>query len=286
VNETRDVVVTARNKRLWLIRQLYELIGGVGIESKGMSSSVLGNTFGVNENVFERARKELRATGALQVRFTGIPLADGGGRIAHWTLTKPYEEVEALLIAQWKNESSNYGESKKDDNELLPKVAGTLSTVESIPEPLPAPQPKVPDKAPVVIARRDSEETRAIAGPDDISPFAGIRVLRRDESAAYVAAAKQYAQRSTLIDTKLKELEDAGITVDRSAIRFDRDAQFEAVGLAIPYITALENTVKNLEASVADLQRKAKDVPELRGRVEAQKRQIERMVAEKVNANA
>jgi hypothetical protein len=274
VNETRDVVVTARNKRLWLIRQLYELIGGVGIESKGMSSSVLGNTFGVNENVFERARKELRATGALQVRFTGIPLADGGGRIAHWTLTKPYEEVEALLIAQWKNESSNYGESKKDDNELLPKVAGTLSTVESIPEPLPAPQPKVPDKAPVVIARRDSEETRA------------IRVLRRDESAAYVAAAKQYAQRSTLIDTKLKELEDAGITVDRSAIRFDRDAQFEAVGLAIPYITALENTVKNLEASVADLQRKAKDVPELRGRVEAQKRQIERMVAEKVNANA
>jgi hypothetical protein len=298
VTENRNIVVDARNNRLHLIRQLYELIGGVGIESKGMSSGVLGNMFGVNENVFERARKELRGVGALSVRFTGIPLAEGGGRIAHWTLTKPYEEVEKLLQKQWKTESSGNGEAK-DDNELLPTDAGTLSTVESIPGfstsvtgEFIAPQPKVPDspytivRQPVVLAKSEKEEVRAIAGPDNESPFAGIRVLRRDESAAYVAAAKQYSQRSTLIDTKLKELEDAGIVVDRSAIHFARDEQFEAVGQALPYITALENTVKNLEASVADLQRKSKDLPELRSRVESQKRQIERMVAAKVNTNA
>jgi len=190
VTESRNVVINARNNRLHLIRQLYELIGGVGHEASGMSSNVLGETFGVEENVFERARKELRGADALSVRFTSIPLAEGGGRIAHWTLTKPYEEVEALLQEQWKNESSGNGMAK-DDNELLPTSAGTLSTVESIPEePLPAPTPKVPGapytivRQPVVLAKGEREETRAIAGPDSTSPFAGIRVLRRDESAA------------------------------------------------------------------------------------------------------
>jgi hypothetical protein len=298
MTESRNIVINSRNRRLRLIQQLYELIGGVGHEASGMSSTVLAEMFGVHENVFERARKELRGIGALSVRFTGIPVAEGGGRIAHWTLTKSYEEVERLLQEQWKNESSGNGEAK-DDNELLPTDAGTLSTVERIPGfstsvtgEFIAPQPKMPDspytivRQPVVLAKSEREETRAIAGPDSASPFAGIRVLRRDESAAYVAAAKQYAQRSTLIDTKLRELEDAGIVIDRAAIHFDRDEQFEAVGQALPYITALENTVKNLEASVADLQRKSKDLPELRSRVESQKRQIDRMVADKVNANA
>ena len=283
------MVINARNNRLHLIRQLYELIGGVGHEASGLSSKVLADTFGVNENVFERARKELRGVGALTMRFTGIPVEEGGGRIAHWTLTKSYEEIEKLLREQWENESNGVA---KDDNELLPTSAGTMSTVERTPELLPELTPAVPEstytivRQPVVIAKSEREETRAIAGPDSTSPFAGIRVLRRDESAAYVAAAKQYSQRSTLIDTKLKELEDAGIIVDRAAIHFDRDEQFEAVGQALPYITALENTVKNLEASVADLQRKSKDLPELRSRVESQKRQIDRMVAAKVNANA
>jgi hypothetical protein len=296
VTENRKVIQAARDRHLHLVRQLYELTGGVGVEAHGLSSAVIGETFGVNENVFERVRKSLRAVGALSVRFTAIPLADGGGRIAHWTLTKPYEEVEALIRAMWNGAN---GEAKDDiglPGDMSPEaayVAGiadgervVIAKRDSEEEPLPAPKPKAPDTAPVVIAKRDSEEVRAIAGPDNESPFAGIRVLRRDESAAYVAAAKQYSQRSTLIDTKLKELEDAGIVVDRTAIHFARDEQFEAVGQALPYITALENTVKNLEASVADLQRKSKDLPELRHRVEAQKRQIDRMVAAKVNANA
>ena len=274
MTENRTWVIKARNTQLHLIHQLYELTGGVGVEAHGLSSAVLGETFGVNENVFERARKALRAIGGLSVRFTGIPVEEGGGRVAHWTLTKPYEEVEALLQEQWRRESSGNGEAKDDIG-----LPGGMS-------PEAAYVAGIADGERVVLAKRDSEEVRAIAGPDNGSPFAGIRVLRRDESAAYVAAAKQYSQRSTLIDTKLKELEDAGIVVDRTAIHFARDEQFEAVGQALPYITALENTVKNLEASVADLQKKSKDLPELRSRVETQKRQIDRMVADKVNANA
>lgn len=158
----------------------------------------------------------------------------GQGRASQYRLAAPYEEAErALDRFGWENITSF-----KDGRDVRPKVA--------------------------LASPRDGGPTKAIAGPDQPSPFSVLRPLKYNESAAQVEAARQYRDRVSFIEEQLDAFRQRGIKVDMSAFKIERDARLDALTLALPYIDSLEKQVENLSANL----KRSGDVPALRKQLE------------------
>lgn len=127
--------------------------------------------------------------------------------------------------------------------------------------------------------------TGAVAGPERPSPMAAVRGAGPDAPAALVMAAKQYRrgagdEQVAKAQQLVKQLNEMGVSVppelaEKAAVR--KDERLEAVVLVLPYIEALERKL----VVANDQLREQADYGTLRQRVETQKHQIERLVADR-----
>jgi hypothetical protein len=257
-------VATARKRMADTISSIYDLITP-GVETQ-TSYKILADTIGVPHHVGQSISVWMQDEGFLKVRFTARP--DGtSGKASLWTLSGTKEEaLKRMTTHPISRARSRFAKAK-----TVPVAA---------PTPMAAPEPEPEPK--VVLASSDAEVTRAIAGPEPENPFLILRGLRKDESAALVEAARQYLDRAKLVQTKLGELEAAGIHIDMSAVKFDKDDRLETVALTLPYIGRLESEIHNYVNQIEGLRRKIADYDELRRNYNALKRRFEGEIAAKV----
>jgi hypothetical protein len=139
----------------------------------------------------------------------------------------------------------------------------------------------------------------AIVGPDAPTlgeglrdTFVAMQANEKDESAAFVAAARQYSSRQDFVIAKLREMEALGIQLDREkvlrGVKLQRDDELEGVVKVLPYIDQLEGRLKQADGWRDDMLsakrelRLAQDAKnaverELRLQQEANKRLSEKM---------
>jgi len=235
-------------------------------EVTGISYRTVGTWAGLNTSRSVDFKLAAEKLGLIRTRIAGSRTG-ATGKVAFWTLlVTPDQGLEIINKA---SSADGYirmelpitkyeSEAKKDDNELLPKGAGTLSTVERIPG--------------VVLAKRDTEETRAIAGPEPVNPLASLAPLRRDEPGALIAAARQYQQRATAVKETLTSLAKLGVTVDEGAIHFQADPVLDVVVEILPTIRSLESEADRWKNAYNDLKTKTSNYDEMRRNYEALKR--------------
>lgn len=115
----------------------------------------------------------------------------------------------------------------------------------------PSRKPAAPVTDGVAIRTDEKEQpVEAIAGPDAPKPFdtPAMRELRKDEPAALVAAARQYANRQDAVFSKFDELEKLGIKIDRTkamqAVKLERDDELEGIVKVLPHIDQLAAQAK------------------------------------------
>lgn len=81
---------------------------------------------------------------------------------------------------------------------------------------------------------------RYVSGEDnELKPFEPIRALRKDEALALVEAARQYRSRADVVESKVKELEAAGVEVAPEAFALRRDERLEHIALVVPAVDEL-----------------------------------------------
>lgn len=206
------------------------------------------------------------------------PIIDGKrrmGRMGVWKLVKPRDEAMQLL-EEWAAKGERWEYEKRSG--YVPK-APTKVKREPVPEP---------KEAPVAIATSDKEETRAIAGPEPDKTFASLASLRKDEPAALIEAAKQYANRQSAVEKEYQSLVTMGLTVDREkffeAISLPRDEFLETISLVLPIITNLQNKNEHLLEQLNAARDKTKNYAEIKANYERLQKRWNERIAEKVGA--
>jgi len=272
-------IAAARAKHVATVEGVYDIFG-VGKEARGGYHQV-AELLGIPDASVGHTTAWMKRAGFLTIRNAGMP--DGSfGKSSYWTLHKSKEECVAALKSSWgkpgikrsdlpmsiPGEDVRHADEQTEADEVHRAHAEVMGAAN---RPLP-----------VALATNDREEVRAIAGPEPESPFAVLRSLRKDESGALVEAARQYANRAKLVDQKLGELEAAGIHIDRSAVKMDKDEVLESVALTLPYITSLESTLHNLSEQNEGLRKKMTDYDVIKRSYETLKRRFEKDVAAKV----
>lgn len=194
-----------------------------------------------------------------------------------WTLTVPKHEAERLIEAwhervrmspvylRYPTHTPRSRSSKKEEPNEEPQIEGMAIATKPASE---------------------GQELVAVAGPEAESPFAALRVLRKDESRAIVGAARQYADKGSFLDKKIEELRAEGFEVSPGALSIKRDERLEHVALALPYISSLEQTNERLLGQNNGARETTRAYEDLRIRFERLKRENERLVADRVNASS
>jgi hypothetical protein len=253
--------------RLSLVDKLYDLMGE-GVWFERARSERMAELTDTSASLMNTSKADLTRIGVIDVRYVGEP-SGKGGRYADWRLAVSRDEAKKRATALW---------------------SGPRKTITSAPEPRVeiASEVRTParlaqdERIAVAIANTEREETRAIAGPETTSPFESLRPMRRSEHAALAEAVRQYATRTQLVTTKLRELEALGIHINPSSVKMDKDPAMEAQSVLLPYINELEGRCAVFEKTVASLQAQVKGADELRTQARQLKAQNERLIAEKV----
>jgi len=222
----------------------------------------------------------LNELGVLDSKILYNPFIDGVrrmGKMGVWRLVKTHEEAKAILN-EWIAKGESWEYEKRSGYVVKAPVRAKIK-----------PEPK-PVEAPVVtIATSEAEETRAIAGPEPENPFAALTSLRKDEPAALIEAAKQYANRQSAVEKEYQSLVTMGLSVDRDkffeAISLPRDEFLETISLVLPIITNLQNKNENLLTQLNAAREKAKDYTEIKANYERLQRRWNERIAEKVRAS-
>lgn len=252
---------------------------------KGVTYAKVGEMCGLSGHISLAAKRALQRLEILNAKdfFPGGPST---GKSADYTLLVPPDEAVRRInsVADSNGRLFAYTttithphkatlekEAVKDEHPYGEKPGGFV--------PIPIVPPR---EERVVVATRETEEVRAIAGPEHESAFEALRPMRKNEGAALIEAASQYKQRAVLVATKLKELEDIGVHIDPDLVVIERDTMLENVALVLPYVVELEHRCANYERVVKSLQDQVKGATELRATVNKQKAQIDRLIAEKV----
>lgn len=263
-------LAAARATHIKVIEGTYDLLG-VGNEQRG-GNMFIGGILGIHPSTVNHVSIFLKKHGFLDFRYVGMPPGTPTpGKITLWTLHGSKEEAVAQLKESWERPKNNEPAEVErtipggDDRYTDPEDYRTQD-----------------DEDRVALAKSEREETRAIAGPEPASPFAVLRSLRKDESGALVEAARQYAGRMKLVETKLAELEAAGIHIDVSAVKLDKDDRLESISLVLPYINSMESTLHNLSEQNEALRKKMADYDLLRRDYQVLKKRFENGVAARV----
>lgn len=135
---------------------------------------------------------------------------------------------------------------------------------------------------------KSTEETRAIAGPEPDKPFASLAPLRKDEYAALIEAARQYANRKAEFAKVIDNLRAMGIEIDDAkldkAVKFPSDPHMDSISEVLPYISRLEGMVENLTRQLIDARQRAVDYNEVKRERDSLRTQLQRKIAESIAA--
>lgn len=222
------------------------------------------------------------------LRQVGTPGASGSRFVGTTTLIEPDVEKGAKAIAQHFARGGYLKLNAKGNKQLLRNGAE---------------RPVDPDK---VVVQTDERErpVAAVVGPDAPTlgeglreTFVAMQTQEKDESAALVAAARQYSSRQDFVITKLKEMEALGIQLDRTkvlqGVKLQRDDELEGIVKVLPYIDQLEVRLKQTDGwrqAMLDAKEQAKEsareVERLTGEVRRQQEANRRLVEERVRQPA
>jgi hypothetical protein len=278
---------------------MYELLGEVGVETRDLSSKRLGELAGDPSEAGRYATK-FEQLGFVKRRLEYGHPSNGmsTGRHYHWTLLVPYDEAKRTLDAVQAVELVEHEKKMSEGNRRSSEKRRGR------------PQPKkntMPTESPkrngqllddngmgVALAKRESEEVRAITGPErptlaDAMPREVLE-LRRDEAYALVAATRQYVQRADTLRAKIADLErsaaDMGVTIDSTklvnALHFRPDERMEVIRPLLPIIDRLERVVERQVQTIDQLRERLNGYDQLRRDVEKLRKQNERLLAAQV----
>ena len=256
---------------IFALEQMYTLLEydkiNIGINYKSMAETV-----GLTDGQMINLKTIAEELGILKTSVVVNPLVNGirtRGRQATWQLVVPFETAKKRIV-EWRKTGQPWSYTNRKG--FAPKITRKNKPVE----------------LPVTIAQTDKEETRAIAGPEPEKPFDVLAPLRKDEPAALIEAAKQYANRWSDVENKYQELIRMGIQVDKEvflrSIKMPRNEFLETLTLVLPIITDLQTNNEKLLRQLNDARDKTKDYLELKKKYEVlQKLQHDR-IAERVNS--
>jgi hypothetical protein len=143
----------------------------------------------------------------------------------------------------------------------------------------------------VTLATDETEDTKAIAGPDKPRSFEALRPARKaDDATALIEAARQYANRGDKMQEHIAALKatakDLGIEIDEAVlsagIKLAVDDRLETIALVLPVIDALEAKVNRQTILLADMRDKAKTADGLTNDNRRLRARLETLVAERV----
>jgi hypothetical protein len=226
----------------------------------------------------------------LEYNFNDIP-----GRHWHYTLHGSHEEAKQKLAAYVEQRTREHAErhAKGMDKMHKTRAANRIKAADRI-NGQAAPEP-VADEQRVVVAKRDSEVVRAVAGPEGESALAvQLRALREpDESYALTEAARQYANRSKRLFEQIAQLEatanELGVSFDKTklvnSMHFDTDARLDAIVPLLPYIDRLEARVARQGEQLVEQRRKYADYDAIKAERDRLAKRIEQIIAANVVAS-
>ena len=122
-----------------------------------------------------------------------------------------------------------------------------------------------PRRETVVVAdERSTEEVRAIAGPEPVSPMAALAPMRKSEPEALIEAARQYVNRSTAVQRHVEELRALGVEVDvdmvMKGIKLTSDPVLDAIAQILPVLDRWERRAMEGKRDVAALRDELADL--------------------------
>lgn len=247
-------IADATIKALDITEKLYDLYGSDQESTTSCNYREIARFLEIGESTVIDTLRHLRSLGLFSLRYGPGPIGQDGkhhGRSAFWTFHGPKETALTVLkkhMEQRSNDISNRRSKSAQARHL------------------------------------NAEETVSITGPDPENPMKVLQPLRKtDDAEALIEAGRQYAARMDFMERKLKELKDAGIEIDRSAVHVDIDEQLEVISKILPVVNALENKIKTMTDQLAITKTKAANADHLESANKKLKLQVERMIAERVN---
>lgn len=152
------------------------------------------------------------------------------------------------------------------------------------------PKPKAKPKTKLAVPVGNGRDVVAAVGPEPTGSFEALRAVRKDESFALVAAARQYSERTHTLDTSVsalvKQAAELGVSIDVAALRASmtvaHDERLETISLVLPYVTQLENAVTRLSSQVEVVKAKLAECERLANENRNLRAQNQRLIAEKV----
>jgi hypothetical protein len=251
----RGSIERKHQKQLLLLDDLYDLMS---FDTETLFASSMLATDTMTNGTIAKYISEFLDLGILNRRLEyrvgkderGVSVA--GGRAYYYTLAKPKEEAQDLL-------------NKKVAKDLADAEATFFASVvpaaqkrsKTMKQQMQQQESVVPIKPSTDLAVRVDRDqpVEAIAGPDKPNPFAVLAPMRKDESYALVAAARQYNQRDTKVNERieglLRQAKEFGLTVDETALRasitIQRDERLDTVSLVLPYIDLIESQLANYQ---------------------------------------
>lgn len=257
-----DRTVDGRFRReVVYLKEIYKHLPGPGTEKK-LSAKDLALNMDLSSHA-SRYAQHFDEIGLISRRISMGP----EGKTSMWSVNHNFDDALMILYKD------------QDKRRIETHEARVKATSE----------PRKPRKAEV-------EDIKAIVGPDapvlaDIMPKE-VRDLRKDEPAALIEAARQYANRTLTVQGGLndlaKKLADLGIAFDiekaQEAFHFEEDERLETIALVLPTIDRLERQNTTLAEQMASMREKVRDYERMKTENARLVRRVETLVSQRVQA--
>lgn len=260
----------------------------VGVEQKDMSSGPLGVEIGVGDSAAKRHITLFEDLGILGRRMEYGNMTTNGlafGRHYHWTLLVPKEDaIKRLSDSQAQRETAIQENVKDGARRGSAKRYGKSRAT-------------APTETVVVADDASPEETRAISGPEPDRHLGSlmnetVKSIRKDDAAALIEAARQYANRTSSITAKIDELAkvaaEVGVTFDRAkaaeAVSYEPDERLEVVAQLLPYIDRIERSLERVSNQLVEQSGKVRDYDQMKVENRRLRERIEHLISNRVAA--
>lgn len=196
---------------------------------------------------------QLRAIGALEIVATPGGFHEIGGRkypvrASTWTVMFSADEI----LAAGKRRGIKWGQPERK----APKI-----TAKNLNEVFPP------------VAPRGQEVVKPVENQSD-SPFAVLRALKRDEAAALIESARQYAEKRVFINEEIARFAAHGLTFDPAVVGLPVDERLEAVSPLADYVSRLQRENERLQSYANQKTRDETEYSELQRRITRQDEQL------------
>jgi hypothetical protein len=227
---------------------LYDLLGEAEVET---NTNEVASTLDVPPGTFQLTKMTFEEAGVLETR-----LEYRQGRHAFWRLPHPQSVALEMLDAFHRKEAQEAGMSVRARRSRRSTTFGKgahPTSIAAITRSLPPIDTSAWHReGAVAVAERTSEDepTAAVAGPEPESVWAPLKQLRRDDQEALIAAARQYRDRSQVVENLVRQAAEAGMHLPPESFRFEVNPTLEAIAMVLPTLERMGRTIENLTTQV------------------------------------